>query len=86
MRSRNKYYYPDGIPNRVWGVMHDSKPLMLNAAFNMCLRTSLFLDRWKHACLALIGKPEKPEGIPSSYRPLCLLDDVEKILETMLVN
>jgi hypothetical protein len=32
----------------------------------------------------LLRKGSKPEGIPSSYRPLCLLNDLGKILEFLL--
>jgi len=35
---------------------------------------------------SLISKLGEPEGLPSSNRPLCLLSDVGKILETLLVN
>lgn len=58
---------------------------MLNA-FNTCLRTGTFSGRWKSTCLALLNKPGEPEGILFSYRLLCLLDNVRKILETLLVN
>lgn len=55
-------------------------------AFRLCLRDGTFPARWKVACLALVPKPGKPEGLPSSYRPLCLLDDVGKILEFLLIH
>lgn len=58
---------------------------MLNV-FNMCLRTGISPRRWKGTCLALLNKPGGSEGIPFLYRPLCLLGDVGKILETLLVN
>jgi len=35
--------------------------------------------------LALLAKPGRPVGMPSSYRPLCLLDDVGKIFDFLLV-
>jgi len=85
-RRRNRAPGPDGIPSRVWGVVHAARPATLVAAFNSCLRNGTFPGRWKVARLALIPKPGKPEGLPSSYRPLCLLDDVGKILEFLLVR
>lgn len=54
--------------------------------YNSCLRSGKFLSRKKITCLALLPKLNKPEGLPSSYRPLCLLDDVGKILEILLVR
>lgn len=59
---------------------------MLNAAFNAYLRTGTFPKHWKRARLALLTKSGKPESVLSSYRPLCLLNDVGKILKTLLVN
>lgn len=85
-RRRTRAPGPDGIPSRVWGVVHAARPAMLVAAFNSCLRNGTFPGRWKVARLALVPKPDKPEGLPSSYRPLCLLDDVGKILEFLLVR
>lgn len=58
---------------------------MLTEVFNSYLREDTFPGRWKRARLALIAKPGKLVGVPSSYRPLCLLDDVGKILESLLV-
>lgn len=84
-RSRGKAPGPDGIPSRVWGVVHAAKPERLTGVFNCCLREGIFPGRWKRARLALIAKPGKPVGVPSSYRPLCLLDDVGKIFESLLV-
>lgn len=84
-RSRGKAPGPDGIPSRVWGVVHAARPDRLTDVFNRCLREGTFPGRWKHARLALIAKPGKPVGVPSSYRPLCLLDDVGKIFESLLV-
>jgi len=77
---------PDGIPSRVWGVVHATDPGRLADVFNLCLREGVFPGRWKRARLALLAKPGKPEGMPSSYRPLCLLDDVGKIFEFLLAS
>lgn len=73
---------PDGIPFRVWGAVLTARPEWLTDMLNCCLRKSTIPGRWKHARLALIAKPRKPVGVPSSYRPLCLLDDDGKIFES----
>jgi len=86
LRSRNRVPGPDGITSQVWGVVHNVRSLALNAAFNTCLRSGIIPGCWKRVRLSLLSKPGKPKGVPSSYRPLCLLNDVGKILETFLVN
>jgi len=84
-RSRGRAPGPDGIPSRVWGALHAARPERLTDVFNRCLKEGTFPGRWKRARLALIAKPGRPVGVPSSYRPLCLLDDVGKIFESLLV-
>lgn len=59
---------------------------MLIVDFNVCLRVGTFSRRWKWIKMFLLSKPRKPKGLPSSYRPLCLLVDVGKILEAILVD
>lgn len=83
-RSRNKAPGPDGIPSRVWGAVHAARPDLLTGVLNSCLEEGNFPGRWKRARLALVAKPGKPVGAPSSYRPLCLLDDAGKILEYLV--
>lgn len=85
-RSRNKAPGPDKIPSKVWGAVHDIRPQLLTGIFNRCLKTGTFPASWKRGRLTLLRKGNKPEGIPSSYRPLCLLNDVGKILEALLAN
>ena len=45
-----------------------------------------FPDRWKIQKLVLLPKPGKPPGYPASYRPICLLDTVGKLLERLILN
>jgi len=54
--------------------------------FTGCLRESCFPLEWKRAKLVLILKGGKPEDLPSSYRPICLLDEAGKILERIIVD
>lgn len=75
-KSRDRAPDLDGITSRIWTIVYDTPPLMVESAFNVCLRTSTFPKRWKRANLALLNKPGKPKGVPFSYRSLCLLDDV----------
>lgn len=43
--------------------------------------------RWKRANFVLIHKGhDKPRDVPSSYRPISLLDGVGKVFERLLLN
>jgi len=44
----------------------------------------IYPETWKKARLVLIRKGDKPLDDPSSYRPLCLLDCLAKILRKNL--
>lgn len=85
-RTRNKAPGPDKIPSRVWGIVHDICPPLLTKIFNRCLKAGSFPVLWKRGRLALLRKGNRPEGVPSSYRPLCLLNDVGKMLEALLAR
>jgi hypothetical protein len=39
---------------------------------------------WKHARVTSILKPEKDPALPSSYRPINLLDSIGKLFEKIL--
>lgn len=76
----------DGLNSTILGTLYLANPDRLRAVYNHCLREGVFPMRWKTARLVLLRKGNKPEGLPSSYRPLCLLDDVGKVLERLLAE
>ncbi len=43
---------PDGIPNSVWTIVHRANPGILDAVFNIALKSGVFPTRWKVAQLA----------------------------------
>lgn len=51
-----------------------------------CMRTTQFPDRWKRASLVLLPKEGKPADSPSAYRPICLLDELAKLLERIITQ
>lgn len=83
-KTRNKAPGPDGILAKIMGAVHRCDPSALLNLYNTCLRSGSFPRRWKRARVVLLRKGNKPEGVPSSYRPLCLLNDTGKILEFLL--
>lgn len=76
----------DGIPNKALKIALRNNPQVFADAFNTCLRKGEFPEEWKKQKLVLIPKPNKRLGDPSSYRPICLLDTIGKVLERVIYN
>lgn len=85
-KDRNKAPGPDGITTRIIWAVHRCDPSLLFNIYNLCLRSGNFPDQWKKSRVVLLRKGNKPEWTPSSYRPLCLLNDAGKILESLLAQ
>jgi hypothetical protein len=77
---------PNGIPNRVLKQLPKPVTTFLTKVFNAVLRRQYFPAAWKHARVVSILKPETDPALPSSYRPISLLDTVGKLLEKILLN
>lgn len=75
---------PDGIPAEILRRVSDLKPGLLLDMYNDSLRTGTFDDRWKTARLVLLYKGKGELTVPSSYRPLSLLDTSGKLFEALL--
>lgn len=54
--------------------------------FNSCLRGGIFPPIWKQAELVLLEKPQKGNETETSYRPICLISVIGKLLEKMINN
>lgn len=86
LRGTSKAPGPDGIPGKVWLL---TLPLVISwllRLFNDCFRSGIFPKQWKVACLVLLKKPNRLDGKPSLYRPLCLIDDLGKIFEKIIAD
>ena len=77
---------PDGIPYEVLRVILEIWPELLFEMYNSCLSKGVFPSRWKQQKLVLLRKRKKPRNEPSSYRPICLIDTMGKLLERMLLQ
>ncbi|XP_043496417.1 uncharacterized protein LOC122520393 [Polistes fuscatus] len=78
---------PDGIPGLVVkrAAIHCGRGLA--RCFTMLLRRGVFPRPWKRAKLVLIKKgSDHDDDMPSSYRPICLLDEVGKLFERVIVS
>lgn len=83
-RSRNTAPGPDHITNRIIAEVHKINPAMLKDTFTKCLTEGAVPARWKEARVVLLRKGNKPLNVPSSYRPLCLLNDLGKMFESLV--
>lgn len=77
---------PDGIPNVAVKTAIQRRPELFLRTFQACLDEGLFPRQWKKQHLVLLPKGKKPPGEPASYRPICLLDTMGKILERIICN
>lgn len=54
--------------------------------FNDLLEQNVCPDDWRQIKVVSIQKPGKNPSLPESYRPICLLSCIRKLLERMLLN
>ena len=76
----------DGVPNEILKEMIGAYPEILLEAFNSCLRERRFFRDWKKQRLVLLRKDNKPLEDASSYRHVCLLDKMGKLLKEMILQ
>lgn len=82
--KNNKAPGPDGIPAEVFKELANKRPETLLKMYNSCLREGIFPTAWKEQKLVLISKGKGDPQLPSSYRPLCMLDTAGKLLERLI--
>jgi len=70
---------PNGIPNRVLKHLPQRTVSLLAQIFNAVLHTHHFPRVWKHTRIISILKPGKDTALPSSCRPISLLDTIGKL-------
>jgi len=77
---------PNGIPNRTLKHLPKRAVSLLARIFNAVLRTHHFPQTWKHARVISILKPGKDPALPSSYRPIRLLDTIGKLFGKIILT
>jgi hypothetical protein len=75
---------PDGIPGRIWAETIDLMAPRLRHLFNGCMREGAYRRRWRVARLVLLREEGRPPDSPSGCTPICLLDEMGKLLERMI--
>lgn len=72
------------------GIVAKSLPkkgiLFLTLIFNSILRLNHFPSQWKCAEIIMVNKPNKPENVVTSYRPISLLVTFSKIFERIFIS
>lgn len=84
MASRDVAPGPDGIPGRAWAESIVTMAPRLRHLFTRCLEEGAYPRTWRTARLVLLRKEGRPPDSPSAYRPICLLDEVGKMLERII--
>lgn len=82
--SKSRRTGPDGITKSMWMNTPTVVQNVLRLLFNKCLAEGCISEKWKYAMLVLISK-QPGSGLLKS-RPICLLNDVAKAFEWVLVN
>jgi hypothetical protein len=77
---------PNGLPNRALKHLPQRAISLLVALINAVLLAQYFSPVWKHARVISILKPGKDPSLPSSYRPISLLDATGKLFEKILLS
>jgi hypothetical protein len=72
---------PNVIPNRSLKHLPQRAISLLVLIFKTLLLTHHFPTAWNHARVISIHKPRKDQALPSSYRPIRLLDTNSKLFE-----
>ena len=72
---------PNIIPNRALKQLPQRAVSLLVLIFNTTLLTHHFPTAWKHARVISILKPRNDPALPSSYRPISLLDTIGKLFD-----
>lgn len=77
---------PDGIHDEIIRMFARRDPGALLDDFNSCLRDGVFPEEWDTTQLMLIHKGGgMPVTVANSYRRLCMLNNIAKLLEKLLL-
>lgn len=74
----------DGIPMEAIKETVSVFPEWILGVLNNVLQKQEFPKCWKVARLVLLPKVATPGGSPSAYRPLCLLNTISKVFESLI--
>lgn len=84
--GRNTAPGPDGIVKKVLALVSGELRGPLMHLIDGCLRKGVFPQAWKQANLVLLHKEGKDKTQPTSYRPICLINELGKLCERIVAN
>lgn len=77
---------PDGLMNEVLRRVVQTDPETVLALLNTCLRWRRFPEAWKTAKLVLLHKgADRPIVEASNFRPICLINNIAKLMERLIL-
>jgi len=85
-QKRNTAPGPDSITLKMWRKVPGKMVEKLAEIMNKFLKQGNFPKKWKQAKLVLIPKAKSEEQEIPKARPICLIDDVGKFLERIIVQ
>lgn len=85
-KKRNTAPGPDCITARMWRKVPGKMVEKVTEIMNRLLRQGVFPAKWKVAKLVLIPKGKQDEAEIPKARPICLIDDIGKYLEKIIVE
>lgn len=77
---------PDGLVQKMWKRMPEKLLEIIAEIFTRYMKKGEFPERWKRAKLVLIPKEGKFDQELPKARPICLINDIGKGFERILVN
>lgn len=75
---------PDQVSPEIVKNIEELYPDLIAKTMNRCRNSGEFPDIWNVTKLILIEKPKKEPNAKNTYRPICLLDTMGKLLETLI--
>ncbi|GFW58949.1 putative 115 kDa protein in type-1 retrotransposable element R1DM [Trichonephila clavipes] len=76
----------DLIDYAIWKALYNSFPNLLFRFFNLCIQFNHFASIFKDTKITFLLKPGHDPSSTLSYRPMCLLSTLGKILERFFLN
>lgn len=77
---------PDGIPYLFIQNLPKNAKIYLLSLYYSIWNNKTFPNSWRHGYVIPILKPDKNKFLPDSYRPICLLNTICKLLEKIINN